>query len=125
MLSISMLGECHINTYTTRQNIASCLYRLGKLEEAKTMFVDVLKYREQTLGNFHLRTLVTKSWLADRCENLGEIEVALEMNNEVLRIENDVLGPNHPNSKITQNSIERLKGGNVKDYPYKKKYDYF
>lgn len=113
-----------MNIYTTRQNIASCLYRLGKLEEAKTLFLDVLRYREKTLGKSHIRTLVTKSWLADTCENLGEIEVALEMNNEVLRIEVDVLGPNHPNSKITKNSIERLKGGNVEDYPYKKKYDY-
>jgi hypothetical protein len=66
-----VLGPEHPNTLTSRNNLASVLGDLGRLEEAEQEHRAVLDIRMRVLGPEHPNTLTSRNNLASVRRDLG------------------------------------------------------
>ncbi len=74
-----LLGETHLDTLTTKSNLAMALLDLGELEEADTLMQEVYSQRRQQLGKEHPWTLWALCYLAKVMIALGHIDQAEEI----------------------------------------------
>jgi tetratricopeptide (TPR) repeat protein len=69
-------GDEHPDTLTSRDNLASVLRDLGRLEEAETEHRTVLEISQRVLGAKHPTTLISRDNLATVLRDLGRLEEA-------------------------------------------------
>ena len=67
-----VLGEDHLDTLTSAENLALALRALGDLRAARELDEDTLARRRRVLGDDHPHTLTSASNLADDLHSLGQ-----------------------------------------------------
>ncbi|MGH4008942.1 MAG: tetratricopeptide repeat protein, partial [Pseudonocardiaceae bacterium] len=103
-------GEEHPDTLTNRNNLASVLRGLGRLEEAETEHRAVLQIRRRVLGEEHPDTLSNRNNLASVLGDLGRLEEAETEHRAVLQIQQRVLGEEHPATLTSRNNLANVLG---------------
>ncbi|MER5619962.1 tetratricopeptide repeat protein, partial [Streptosporangium sp. NPDC002544] len=68
-----VLGEEHPHTLSSRNNLASVLWSLGRLEEAEAEHRAVLEVRRRVLGEEHPDALTSRGNLALVLGDLGRL----------------------------------------------------
>ena len=99
------LGPDHLDTLTSRTNLAYAYRAAGRAEEAITMDEQVLAAFERVLGQDHPDTLTSRNNLAVDYWAAGRAEEAITMDEQVLAARERVLGPDHPSTLISRNSL--------------------
>ncbi|XP_065642622.1 uncharacterized protein LOC136074244 [Hydra vulgaris] len=98
-------GKNNIITLGTKQNIAFCLYNMGKYNEALEIYYSVDKIKTEILGINHPDTMTTKHYIALCLNNMGKYNEALESYYSVDKIKTEILGINHPSTMTTKHNI--------------------
>jgi len=99
------LGEEHPATLDAKNNLATAIFRLGRLEQAEALFREVAKTRSQTLGADHPDTLQTMSDLGIILANQGQFEEAESIHRDVVEKEERRLGNDHPDTLISTSNL--------------------
>ena len=103
-------GTGHLDTLTTRGNIATWTGRCGHPAEAVRLFQEVLPDLERVLGPDHPSTLSTRSNIATFTGDSGHPAEALRLFQEVLPDLERVLGPEHLSTLTTRKHIAASTG---------------
>jgi tetratricopeptide (TPR) repeat protein len=98
-------GDTHLDTLTTRHNLAVVLCDLGELDRARGELESVLAHRCDILGGTHPDTLTTRHNLAWVLRELGESDRARGEFETVLAHERDILGDSHPRTLATRHEL--------------------
>ncbi|MFG2045334.1 tetratricopeptide repeat protein [Dactylosporangium sp. NPDC048998] len=102
---IAICGPDHPGTLRTRNNLAGAYESAGRLDEAITLYDQVLADRLRVLGPDHPHTLSTRNNLAGAYQSAGRLDEAITLYNQVLAHNMRVLGPNHPHTLTTRNNL--------------------
>ena len=85
--------------------IASAYHAAGRLDEAITLYEQLLTDRIRVLGEDHPNTLTTLNNLAGAYESAGRLDEAITLYEQVLTDSIRVLGKDHPNTLTTLNNL--------------------
>lgn len=99
------LGDTHPVTLECKNNLATALFQLGRLEDAETLLREVGKARTRKLGADHPDTLQTMSDLGFILANLGQFEEAESIQRETVELEQRQLGHDHPETLISTSNL--------------------
>jgi tetratricopeptide (TPR) repeat protein len=99
------LGAEHVDTLTSRGNLANVLRALGRLQEAETHASAVLRTHARVLGAQHTQTLTSRDNLALVLRWLGRLDEAEAEHRCVLRIRTRVLGAEHPHTLASRDNL--------------------
>ncbi|KIW19768.1 hypothetical protein PV08_00342 [Exophiala spinifera] len=94
-ISCANLGPRHLQSLSALTNMARCLERQGKLDQAIAMAERVIDDSRDTLGQTHPRRLETIRLLGTFLEQRGELAQAEKLYWEVLEGRIKMLGVNH------------------------------
>jgi tetratricopeptide (TPR) repeat protein len=97
-LAASVLGECHLETFTCMNNLAETKRSEGKIAEAVELSEKVIRLGSGALPNTHPSILAAKSNRAGLFWMGGDHEAAKAMHEEVLEIRRRVLGEADPDT---------------------------
>jgi tetratricopeptide (TPR) repeat protein len=100
-----VLGEDHLDTLASMNNLASVLNSQGKYKEAEQMHQQTLQLNEKVLGKEHPSTLVSMNNLANVLDNQGKYEEAEQMHRQTLQLRVKVLGKEHPDTLRSMNNL--------------------
>ncbi len=103
-------GKHHINTLTSRSNLAQIYSKFGQLEKAEILERETLKLRKEVLGEHHPDTLTSMRNLAATYGNLGQLEKAEVLDKEALKIFKEVLGEHHPDTLTSMGNLAATYG---------------
>jgi tetratricopeptide (TPR) repeat protein len=98
-----VLGEDHLDTLMTLNDLASVLQDLGKQEEAEILHRRALEGRKEALGVAHWDTLTSLSNLALTLWDLGKREEAEAFHRQAVEGRELVLGRQHPDTLTSLN----------------------
>nr|WP_280639030.1 tetratricopeptide repeat protein [Pseudoalteromonas viridis] len=107
-VSERVLGPEHLDTLTSKNNLASLYESIGDYDQALHLYKETLASRERTLGFEHPDTLTSKNNLAHLYKSIGRYEQALPLYEEALAVRASVLGPEHPDTLSTKNNLAVL-----------------
>ncbi|KAG9052480.1 hypothetical protein FS842_009789 [Serendipita sp. 407] len=93
-----VLGPRHPDTVSVMINLAITLYDRGQLEEAETMWREVLALQTEILGPRHPHTVWVMNNLASTLYDGGQQEEAEPILREILALLTEILGPQHPHT---------------------------
>jgi tetratricopeptide (TPR) repeat protein len=93
----SRLGNDHPDTLESANTLATCLWALGRYEQARQLAEDTLT-RRRILGNDHPHTLKSANTLAVILWELGQYEPARQLTEDTLTRSRRVLGADHPDT---------------------------
>ena len=85
--------------------IASAYHAAGRLDEAITLYEQLLTDRIRVLGEDHPDTLTSRNNLAGAYESAGRLDEAITLYEQVLTDSIRVLGKDHPNTLTTLNNL--------------------
>ena len=100
-----LLGPDHPDTLASRNNLAYAYESAGRLEEAITLYEQVLPDSIRVLGEDHPNTLISRNNLAGAYESVGRLEEAITLFEQVLPDSIRVLGEDHPLTLISRNNL--------------------
>ncbi|XP_065658463.1 uncharacterized protein LOC136082976 [Hydra vulgaris] len=100
-----VLGINHPDSMTTKHNIAICLMKMGKYNEALEIYYSVEKIQTEVLGINHPDTIRTKHNIASCLCDMEKYNGALEIYYSVEKIRTEILGINHPDTMTTKHNI--------------------
>ena len=100
-----ILGPDHPDTLTSRNNLAGAYESAGRLDEAVTLFEQVLADRTHIFGLDHPDTLAARNNLACTYRSAGRLDEAITHFEEVLADRTRVLGPDHPHTLTSHNNL--------------------
>ena len=100
-----LLGPDHPATLASRNNLAHAYESAGRLEEAITLYEQVLSDSIRVLGEDHPATLASRNNLAHAYESAGRLEEAITLYEQVLPDSIRVLGEDHPLTLISRNNL--------------------
>ncbi|MFE0143961.1 FxSxx-COOH system tetratricopeptide repeat protein [[Kitasatospora] papulosa] len=104
-LSQQILGSDHLQTLTTRNNLAQSYWQAGRTSEAIAVHEAVLTDQERLLGSDHPDTLTTRNNLAQSYRQAGRTSEAIAVHEAVLTDRERVLGPDHPHTLSSRNNL--------------------
>ncbi|MFD9756763.1 FxSxx-COOH system tetratricopeptide repeat protein [[Kitasatospora] papulosa] len=104
-LSQQILGSDHLQTLTTRNNLAQSYWQAGRTSEAIAVHKAVLTDQERLLGSDHPDTLTTRNNLAQSYRQAGRTSEAIAVHEAVLTDRERVLGPDHPHTLSSRNNL--------------------
>ena len=104
-----VLGEEHLGTQKTANDLASWLSEQGKYAEAERIQRDVLAVRRRVLGEEHPWTLKNAHNLAKTLARRGKYVEAEEMLQAALEACRRVVGMAHPGTLILAQSLEYVR----------------
>lgn len=99
------LGPAHAETVGTIQMLASTLYRMGRDEEAHTLYRRVYLSYQNTFGQGHPMTLGSLDDLANVSKTVYAIDEAERLYKQSIDIKSRCLGPKHPRTAL---AIQKL-----------------
>jgi tetratricopeptide (TPR) repeat protein len=105
LLRVKRLGNEHVQTLESMNEVGLTLNRLGRYEEAEAMDRQTLVQRETVLGRDHPDTLKTMGDLALVLNYQGRYEEAEALNRQTLAQQETVLGRDHPHTLITMSNL--------------------
>ena len=85
--------------------IASAYHAAGRLDEAITLYVQLLTDRIRVLGEDHPDTLTILNNLAGAYESAGRLDEAITLYEQVLPDRTRILGEDHPNTLTSLNNL--------------------
>ena len=100
-----LLGPDHPATLASRNNLAHAYESAGRLEEAITLYEQVLSDSIRVLGEDHPYTLASRNNLAHAYESAGRLEEAITLYEQVLPDSIRVLGEDHPDTLTSRNNL--------------------
>ena len=83
-INSKILGDSHLDTLETMNNLAITYQAQGRAEDAARIHEEVLKKRKQVLGDDHPNTLNTMNNLAETYRAQGRVGDAARIYEEVL-----------------------------------------
>ena len=98
-------GPYDVAVLTTRNNIATCFVRQGKLEEAEVILYDVWEKKRRVFGDAHNVTVIGGHNLAHVLGQLGRVEEALVVQEQVVAN----MGADDPNATGRIAQLEALR----------------
>jgi hypothetical protein len=99
------LGDDHLDTVASANNLAIDLAAVGEHELARALDEDTLTRRRRVLGDDHPDTLTSANSLASRLAALGEHEQARALHEDTLARRRRVLGDDHLDTLTSANSL--------------------
>jgi tetratricopeptide (TPR) repeat protein len=81
-------------------------YRAGRLQQALTLYTELLEDQTRLLGSDHPNALTTRNNIAATHHAAGRLEQALALFSELLDDQVRLLGLDHPDTLVTRNNIE-------------------
>jgi tetratricopeptide (TPR) repeat protein len=102
------LGEEHLNTLASMNNLASLYFDQGKFAQAEPLFVKVLEVARRVLGEEHPKTLTSISNLASLYQSQGKLAQAEPLFVKVLEVAPRALGEGHPDTLHPMNGLGLL-----------------
>jgi tetratricopeptide (TPR) repeat protein len=106
-ISEEQLGEIHLDTAISLNNLAGLYQNLGRYKEAEPLLLRALEINEVQLGENHLETAYNLNNLASLYRILGRYKEAEPLYLRALKIREEQLGENHPD---TANGLNNLAG---------------
>ncbi|KAK5290627.1 hypothetical protein LTR99_011028 [Exophiala xenobiotica] len=100
-----VLGEEHLDTLDSMNNLAIVLQQQGKYKEAEEIHRQALDLREKVLGEEHLDTLDSMNNLAIVLQEQGKYKEAEQMHRQTLYLMKKVLGEEHPSTLGSMNNL--------------------
>ena len=100
-----LLGPDHPATLASRNYLADAYESVGRLEEAITLYEQVLTDSIRVLGEDHPATLASRSNLADAYVSAGRLEEAITLYEQVLTDSIRVLGEDHPATLTSRSNL--------------------
>ena len=100
-----ILGPDPPDTLASRNNLAGAYESAGRLDEAITLYEQVLADRTHILGPDHPDTLATRNNLACTYRSAGRLDEAITHFEEVLADRTRVLGPADPHTLTSRNNL--------------------
>ena len=100
-----LLGPDHPDTLASRNNLAYAYESAGRLEEAITLFEQVLPDSIRVLGEDHPDTLTIRNNLAGAYQSAGRLTEAITLYEQVLPDSTRVLGEDHPDTLTIRNNL--------------------
>ncbi|AFR28658.1 tetratricopeptide repeat protein [Arthrobacter sp. Rue61a] len=94
--SINYLGPEHVDTLSSRNNLASAYKSAGNLNEAIALYEQTLHDRLRILGEDHPDVLTSRNNLATAYVSLGKMDRAVSLLERTLADRERVLGKDHP-----------------------------
>ena len=101
----AVLGPDHPDTLTSRNNLAYAYKSAGRLDEAITLYKQVLADSARVLGDDHPHTLASRNNLASAYESAGRPDEAIALFEETLADQVRVLGDDHPHTLASRNNL--------------------
>jgi hypothetical protein len=102
---VRLLGEEHLETLTSKNNLAGTLVAQGDLEGARRLHGEVLAGYVRLLGEEHQHTLTSKNNLAATLVAQGDLESARRLHEDVLAGFVRLLGEEHPQTLTSKNNL--------------------
>ena len=100
-----LLGPDHPDTLTSRNNLAGAYESAGRLEEAITLYEQVLPDRIRVLGEDHPDTVASRNNLAGAYRAVGRLTEAITLYEQILPDRIRVLGEDHPRTLTSRNNL--------------------
>ena len=100
-----LLGPDHPDTLTSRNNLAGAYESAGRLNEAITLYEQVLTDRIRVLGEDHPDTLTSRNNLAGAYRAAGRLTEAIALYEQVTKDCARILGEDHPNTLTSRNNL--------------------
>ena len=100
-----ILGPDHPDTLASRNNLAGAYESAGRLDEAITLYEQVLDDRTHIFGPDHPDTLASRNNLAYAYRSAGRLDEAITHFEEVLADRTHILGPAHPHTLTSRNNL--------------------
>ena len=100
-----LLGPDHPDTLTSRNNLAGAYESAGRLNEAITLYEQVLTDRIRVLGEDHPDTLTSRNNLAGAYRAAGRLTEAITLYEQVLHDRIRVLSEDHPDTLTSRNNL--------------------
>jgi tetratricopeptide (TPR) repeat protein len=104
----AVLGEQHLDTAQSLNNLAALYQIQSKYEEAELLFKQTLKIRRAVLGEQHRLTAWSLNNLGELYRSQGRYEEAEPLYKQALKIRRAVLGEQHPDIALSLNSLGLL-----------------
>ena len=101
-----LLGPDHPDTLASRNNLAGAYESAGRLEEAITLYEQVLPDSIRVLGEDHPLTLTSRNNLAGAYRAAGRLEEAITLYEQVTKDCARILGEDHPLTKTVRKNLE-------------------
>jgi tetratricopeptide (TPR) repeat protein len=99
------VGEEHANTAESYNNIALCLKRQGKQDDALPLLQKALAIRRKVLGDEHPITAQSHNNLASCLNDLGKLDDAMRLYRKALAINRKARGEEHPDTARSYNNL--------------------
>ena len=103
-----ILGENHIDTAISYNNLAGVYNKRGDYVKAKETYKKGLQIWQNVFGENHPNTAISYNNLANIYEKQGEYEKAEGLYKRSLQIREQVLGEDHPDTAIGYNNLAGL-----------------
>ena len=102
------LGENHLDTASSLNNLVLLYQDLGQYKEVEPLFLRALKIREEQLGENHPNTATSLGNLALLYQDLGRYQEAEPLYLRALKICEEQLGENHPDTATSLGNLALL-----------------
>ena len=101
-----MQGSDHLETLTTRQNLAYAYYYQGdEYDKAIKLLEHVHSTRQQLLGDDDVNTLMAGSYLALVYHADGRLQEAMSLYEQVIADRTRLIGADHEHTLVTRNNL--------------------
>lgn len=100
-----VLGVKHPETLTMMSSLGYTYHKLGRLDEAEQLELDVLRMRKSVLGTEHPRTIASMADLAWTWQSQNRHSEAFVLMEECLKLRTRILGDNHPETLSSANRL--------------------
>ncbi|WTP57639.1 FxSxx-COOH system tetratricopeptide repeat protein [Streptomyces phaeochromogenes] len=107
---IRLLGPDHLDTLSSRSDLAHAVHNMGDYARAADLHRGVLEDRLRLLGPDHLDTLSSRSDLAYALHNMGDYARAADLHQGVLEDRLRLLGPDHLDTLKSRNNLANALG---------------
>jgi serine/threonine protein kinase len=99
------LGPDHVDTLTSRFNLATAYQESGRTAEAIALHEATLRRRQGALGPDHPDTLRSRNNLANAYWSVGRLDEAIALHEATLRRREAVLGPDHGDTLASRSNL--------------------
>ena len=100
-----VLGPDHLDTLTSRNNLALAYRAAGRNGEAISLHEQTLAARERVLGRDHPGTLTLRNNLGNAYRAAGRLDEAISLHEQTLAVRERVQGPDHPDTLTSRNNL--------------------
>jgi serine/threonine protein kinase len=99
------LGDNHLDTLTSINNLALAYWAAGQLDRALTLHEQVLKVTRAKLDDNHPDTLTSMNNLAMAYQTAGQLDRAIALHQQALQARRAKLGEDHPDTLSSMNNL--------------------